>query len=92
MKDGRVWCWGSNSNGQLGNNSPAESALPVAVQFPASSASDDTTRSTAQPSPAPASIASSAHRTAYVLGGTAAAVLAIVFAAGWAMRRWRRIS
>jgi len=36
LKKGGVSCWGSNSNGQLGDNSPAGSysLVPVAVQFP----------------------------------------------------------
>jgi Regulator of chromosome condensation (RCC1) repeat len=34
LKEGGVWCWGDNSNGQLGNNSPPPySLVPVSVQF-----------------------------------------------------------
>ena len=29
---GAVWCWGSNSDGQLGNSNPNGSAVPVQVQ------------------------------------------------------------
>jgi plastocyanin len=51
---------------------------------------DVTDKAPAQPSQT--STDSSGHRTAYALAGTAAAVLAIVVAGVWAMRRQRRIS
>jgi alpha-tubulin suppressor-like RCC1 family protein len=30
--DGQVWCWGSNEDGRLGNNSTQDSVIPVQVQ------------------------------------------------------------
>lgn len=36
--EGKVWTWGSNNNGQLGNNSTAQSDVPVCVIFPADTA------------------------------------------------------
>ena len=35
LKDGGAWCWGFNTDGQLGNNSTMNSPVPVAVLFPA---------------------------------------------------------
>ena len=32
---GKAYCWGMNSQGRLGNNSTADSRIPVAVQMPA---------------------------------------------------------
>jgi alpha-tubulin suppressor-like RCC1 family protein len=34
LEDGRVWGWGTNEHGQLGNNSPVNSARPVPVVDP----------------------------------------------------------
>ncbi|HBE06182.1 MAG TPA: hypothetical protein DCY85_06795 [Firmicutes bacterium] len=31
--DCSIWAWGSNSTGQLGDGSNANSSVPVAVQF-----------------------------------------------------------
>ena len=33
--EGKAYCWGVNGYGQLGNNSTADSRIPVAVQMPA---------------------------------------------------------
>ena len=33
--EGKAYCWGQGSNGQLGNNSTTNSSIPVAVQMPA---------------------------------------------------------
>ena len=33
--EGKAYCWGWNRYGQLGNNSPTNSRIPVAVQMPA---------------------------------------------------------
>ena len=33
LKDGGVWCWGDNTFGQLGDNSFADSAIPMAVTW-----------------------------------------------------------
>lgn len=33
--EGRLWCWGDNSSGQLGNNTSTSSNVPVEVALPA---------------------------------------------------------
>jgi hypothetical protein len=85
-------CWGSNSNGQLGNNTPPYSLVPVRVQFTPPAVADITEEPEAQPLPPQTSTDSAGHRTAYVLGGTAAAALAIVAVGTWAVWRRRRTS
>lgn len=35
MVDGRLACWGSNSSGQFGNGSTADSSLPIVIPLPA---------------------------------------------------------
>ncbi len=35
LTDGSVWAWGSNTKGQLGDGSTANSAVPVSVEVPA---------------------------------------------------------
>jgi alpha-tubulin suppressor-like RCC1 family protein len=88
LKEGGVWCWGDNSNGQLGNNSPPYSLVPVAVQFMPPGAGDLAEAADGKLLPSQTSTDSADHRGTYVLAGTAsAAALAIVAAGTWAMRR-----
>ncbi|MDP9237957.1 MAG: LuxR C-terminal-related transcriptional regulator, partial [Chloroflexota bacterium] len=51
LKDDGVWCWGANGNGELGNNSTTDSAVPVMVLFTPPSAGDIAAAPDGQPSP-----------------------------------------
>jgi alpha-tubulin suppressor-like RCC1 family protein/DNA-binding CsgD family transcriptional regulator len=99
LTDNGVWCWGWNVDGELGNDSATDvcsgdfrcSSVPVPVLFAPPNTTGIEGGPASQPLPAQPSTDSTDHRTTYVLGGSAAAALAIVAAGVWAVRRRRII-